>query len=163
MHYLTHARLDRIAVTPLMVQKILQSLNVNKAVGIDHIGNRILKECAESLSEPLSILFQSSLDQGIFPTSWKDAQVSAIFKQIDRQIKTNYRPISLLSCMSKVLEKIVFDHVYPFFVENNLFTDDNSGFKPNDSAINRLLSIIENIHKGFDDHMDSVFVSLDIS
>ena len=109
MHYLTHARLDRIAVTPLMVKKILQSLNVNKAVGIDHIGNRILKECAESLSEPLSILFQSSLDQGIFPTSWKDAQVSAIFKQIDRQIKTNYRPISLLSCMSKVLKKTVFD------------------------------------------------------
>ena len=163
MHYLTLARLDRIAVTPLMVKKILLSLNVNKAVGPDHVGNRILKECAESLCHPLAILFQSSLDMGVFPTCWKDAQVSSIFKQIDRQIKTNYRPISLLSCMSKVLEKIVFDHVYPFFVENKLLTDDNSGFRPNDSAINRLLSIIENIHKGFDDHMDSVFVSLDIS
>ena len=159
MHYLTHARLDRIAVTPLMVKKILLSLNTNKAVGPDHIGNYILKKCAESLCEPLAILFQSSLDQGVFPTCWKDAQVSAIFKQIDRQIKTNYRPISLLSCMSKVLEKIVFNHVYPFFILNHLLTEDNSGFRPNDSATNRLLSILENIHKGFDDHMDSIYLS----
>ena len=61
------------------------------------------------------------------------------------------------------MRKIVFNHVYPFFILNHLLTDDNSGFRPNDSATNRLLSILENIHKGFDDHMDSIFVSLDIS
>ena len=162
-HYLTDARLDRIIVTPLIVKKILLSLNTSKAVGPDQIGNRILKECAESLSEPLCNLFQSSLDQGIFPTCWKDAMVTAIFKKIDRLIKTNYRPISLLCCMSKVLEKIVFNQVYPFLILHHLLSDVNSGFKPNDSAINRLLAILESIHKGFDESKDSIFISLDIS
>ena len=162
-YYLTPARLDQIAVTPEAVKKILLSLDTSKAVGPDQIGNRILKECAESLCILLSILFKKSLDEGIFPDLWKEAVVTAIFKKIDRQVKSNYRPISLLSCISKVLEKIVFNTLYSFLILNNLLSETNSGFKPNDSAIARLLAILESIYQGLDDHKDSIFVSLDIS
>ena len=65
--------------------------------------------------------------------------------------------------MSKVLEKIVYIHVYPFLVLHGLLLDTNSGFRPNDSSINRILAILDNIYQGFDEHMDSIFVSLDIS
>ena len=62
MYYLTDAWLDHIAITLDLVKKILLSLNTNKAIGIDHILNCILKGCAESLSEDLAILSQQSKD-----------------------------------------------------------------------------------------------------
>ena len=161
--YLTHARLLNITITPTSVKNILKSLDTNKAVGPDLISNKILKECAESLSEPLSELFQKSLDEGIYPSAWKEALVSAIFKKIDRQIKTNYRPISLLSCISKVFEKLVFNDLYHFLIINKILTDINSGFRKNDSSINRLLAILEEIYQGLDNHKNSIFISLDIS
>ena len=65
--------------------------------------------------------------------------------------------------MSKVLEKNVFNHVFPYLILHQLFSEDNSGFKPNDSAINRILAILENVYRGFDDSKDSIFISLDIS
>ena len=161
--YLTCARLDRIEITPENVKKLLLSVNINKAVGPDKIHNRILKECAESLHKPLAELFQNSLNVGIFPETWKEAAVSSIFKKIDRQIKSNYRPISLLACISKIFEKLVFDKFYNYLIENNLLNANNSGFKPNDSAQNRLLAILETVYAGFDNHQDSIFISLDIS
>ena len=65
--------------------------------------------------------------------------------------------------MSKILEKIVFNHLDPFLTLHHLFSDDNSGFKPNDSAINRLLAVMEIINMGFDESSDFILVSLDIS
>ena len=152
-----------LVYTPSAVKKNILSLDTIIAVGPDRIGNRILKECAEVLYNPLSELFNKSLNEGIYPTAWKEALVTAIFKKVDRQIKTNYRPISLLSCISKVFEKLVFDKFYDYLIRNNILTDVNSGFKKNDSAINRLLAILENIYQSLDNHQDSIFVSLDIS
>ena len=114
--YLTDAKLQDITINPAIVKDILEDLNPNKANGPDGISNRILKECASSLSGPLSIIFNKSLKLGIFPEIWKDAVVSSIFKKGDRQSKANYRPISLLTCISKVFERIVFNDMYHNFV-----------------------------------------------
>ena len=89
--------------------------------------------------------------------------VSAILKKNDRQDKTNYRPISLLTCMSKVFERIVYNHLYHFLVSNNLLNNHNSGFRKNDSTINRLISLIHSIHTGLDEREDIILVLLDIS
>ena len=123
----------------------------------------MLKECAESLCGPLAFIFRLSLRLGIFPETWKEALVSAIFKKIDPTLCKYYRPISLLSCISKVFEKVVFDHTYPYLIENKLLPPHNSGFKQNDSAINRIIAMLEDIYTGLDQHEDSIFVSLDIS
>ena len=100
---------------------------------------------------------------GIFPNQWKTATVTAIFKKNNRQIKENYRPISLLSCISKVFEKIVFNQLYQYCTDNDILSDSNSGFRPNDSAINRLLHITDNIYKGLNEHNEILLVFLDIS
>jgi hypothetical protein len=117
---LTDARLNHVIITPTIVKQILLQLDVSKSTGPDQISNKILKQCADSLCEPLSLLFNKSLELGQYPSSWKIALVTAIFKKINKQIKSNYRPISLLCCISKVFERIVFNSTYKHLTDNNL-------------------------------------------
>jgi hypothetical protein len=161
--YLTDARLSSINITPTIVKNVIINLNTTKAMGQDQISNKVLKECAQSLCFPLSTLFNKSISQGIFPNSWKEALVTAIFKKSNRQLKSNYRPISLLSCISKIFERIIHDQLYSYCTANNLLTECNSGFKNFDSAINRLISITNDIHKGLDKQKEIILIFLDIS
>jgi hypothetical protein len=114
---------------PNMVRNVLLQLDILKASGPDQISNKILKECANSLCAPLALLFNKSLEIGIYPSSWKEALVTAIFKKLNRQLKYNYRPVSLLSCISKVFEKLIFNSTYTHLLTNNLLDEENSGFK----------------------------------
>jgi hypothetical protein len=72
------------------------------------------------MSKPLSDLFNKSMACHTFPDSWKRANVSPIFKKNDKQQKENYRPISLLSCVGKVMECIVYNELYDYCMANNL-------------------------------------------
>ena len=75
---------------------------------MDGVSNRILKEAIDSISEPLCKLFNKSLHQGKFPTQWKYANVIPIYKSKETFLPSNYRPVSLLSIISKVFERCVF-------------------------------------------------------
>ena len=100
-----------------------------KATGPDGIGNIILKNVAKSIYKPLSNLFNYSLRHTEFPSAWKLAHVSPVFKKGDNKLCSNYRPISLLSNTSKVFEKLVHNRIYTYLTENMLLTPHNSGFK----------------------------------
>ena len=100
--------------------RVLSNLNVSKSTGPDGIGNRILKETAPSICGPLSKLFQNTIDRGEYPESWKQAGVSALHKKGSVHDCNNYRPISLLSCISKVFEKLVFKHIYTYLTRHNI-------------------------------------------
>jgi hypothetical protein len=84
---------------------------------------------------------------GVFPSKWKVSNVCPVFKNGDKQNKSNsnYRPIALLSLVSKCLETIVFKR-YEFLIEKNLLIENNSGFKRNDSTINLLVSMLHKIY-----------------
>ena len=125
----TNAYIEPLQVTSREVYEVLINLNETKASGPDKLGNRILKMCATSLCDPLCKLFNKSLQVEKFPDSWKKAFVCPVLKKADRQIHTNYRPISLLCNMSKVLECLVFNKLYSYLISNNLLTDRNAGFK----------------------------------
>ena len=101
-----------VSTTRIEVKSILSQLDANKANGVDGIPVRILKECAEELSYPLALLFNSSLRSGRVPSLWKRAYVTPVFKAEAKDVVENYRPISLLSIPSKCLEKIVNAIVY---------------------------------------------------
>ena len=75
----------------------------------------------------------------------------------------NYRPISLLPICSKIFERLIFNELFRFFIENNLISHHQSGFKPGDSCINQLLSITHEISQSFDEGFDVRSVFLDIS
>ena len=141
----------------------MRGLNISKASGPDGISNRILRECADSLCVPLARLFNMSFQSGTFPASWKTANVVPIYKKNDRQKVSNYRPVSLLCTLSKVMERIVHTRLYEHCVSNNLLTDKNSGFKRCDSTVNQLVFITNKINEALDKKSDACLVFLDIS
>ena len=83
------------------------SLKINKSPGYDDISFNVLKKCFSSLCEPLKYLFNLSIEKGIFPDDLKIAKVTPIYKTDDKSNLSNYRPISVLSCFSKILECII--------------------------------------------------------
>ena len=124
----------------------------------------MLKNCATSLCVPISIIANKSIVSGVFPTKWKSANVVPVYKKKgDKQLPSSYRPISLLSSMSKVIERAVYNELYDHCITNNLLSEKNSGFKKGDGALNQLLHITDNIYSAFNAEKEMAGVFLDIS
>ncbi len=161
--YQTNQRLSTIDFVPNEVRKLMLKLNPNKASGPDQISYRFLKECADSLSVPLSNFFSLSMRYSYFPEKWKESHLSPVYKKAAEYLKENYRPVSLLSCISKIMGRVVYNGMYNFFKNNGILTQRNSGFKEQDSTINQLIHLCDNIYKGLDDSNDVCLVFLDVS
>ena len=97
------------------------------------------------------------------PNSWKMSNVCPIFKSGDPFLPSNYRPISLLNNIDKVLERIIFKHVYNHLKDNNFFTSYQSGFMPGDSTVNQVTSLYNNLCKALDNGFEFRVVFFDIS
>ena len=100
---------------------------------------------------------------GSFPNKWKKVNVDPGHNKGDKQILKNYRPISLLPIAGKMLERLLYDRLFEFFIANNSISKNQSGFRPGDSCINQLLSITHEIYQSFDDNLEVRAVFLDIS
>ena len=111
--------------------------------------------CSHTLANPLTKLFNNLLEKGSFPEVWKTANVCPVHKKGNKSEISNYRPISLLCNMSKVLEKVVYKRLYDYLMENNLLIEQNSGFKKNDSTINQLLKIVHKIYVDINEGKDT--------
>lgn len=90
-------------------------------------------------------------------------QCLTLFKKDNKQVKSNYRPVSLLSCLSKICEKVVFTKFYFFLESNNFFYRFQSGFRPGDSTVMQLVYIVHRIQECLDRGNEVRAVFLDIS
>ena len=118
------------------------------------ISIRMLKICEKSICKPLELIFQSCIKHGKFPNEWKS----------DKQISKNYRSVSLLPICAKVFERLIYNSLFEFFIENDyLISPNQSGFKPRDSCTNQLISITHEIYQPFDDGFEVRGVFIDIS
>ena len=135
---------------------------VNKAAGLDNLPTSVLKDTLPLIVKPLCHVLNLSLAQGKIPEAWKLARVSPIFKGGDVTDPLNYRPISVLPVMSKVLERLVFNQLYKYLNDNNLLTDSQFGFRPKFSTLLALITITENIRKALDEGLTVGFVTLDL-
>ena len=142
----TDTKLETFEITSESIVNLINELNANKAHGADQISVQMIKLCGNSISLPLYIIYNNIIEKGIFPDQWKMANVTPIHKEDNKQAIKNYRPISLLPIFAKVFERIVFHRLYNHFVSNNLITKNQSGFRPNDSVTNQLISLVEAIH-----------------
>ena len=97
------------------VFKILSKLDVNKSCGPDNVSPYVLKMCAQQITPSLTIFFNLSMRLSQVPNMWKCAYVSPIHKKGDRDKVNNYRPVSLLSIVSKIIERCIYNHIYSFF------------------------------------------------
>ena len=155
--------LSNLIITPVEVESVLKTLPLGKAVGSDEINNRTLRELAHELSFPICSLLNQSLQLGIFPDIWKDALVCPIPKGGNAASVSNYRPISLLSCLEKVPERVVFKHLYNHFRENNILSPLQSGFIPGDSTTNQLAFLYNTFCQALDFGKEVRVVFCDVS
>ena len=155
--------LNTIQITSEEIEKIITTLPLNKASGPDKINHKLLKPIAKEIAYPLKILFEKSLTENKFPKIWKEALVIPIYKKADRNLPENYRPISLLSCIGKLFERIIFQHTLDYLVENKLLYDYQSGFIPGHSTVHQLIEIYDNICRSLENKDLNCITFCDVS
>ena len=153
-------QLSRISFTELEVYEALAQLDPQKAMGCDMISPLVLKLCADTLAQPLHSFFSTCIELGTIPQEWKIHKICPIPKSGNLLEVKNYRPISLLSIVSKVLERIIFNKIIDFLRPK--FSKQQFGFQKNKSSLSQLLSsfayILEEIDKG--STVDMIFLDL---
>ncbi|XP_046686929.1 uncharacterized protein LOC124372572 [Homalodisca vitripennis] len=127
------------------VQKIIDSLKPKTSAGNDEVSAKLLKYCKNELSPILVHIINKSFSQGIFPSALKSAKVYAKHKKGDKTETSNYRPISLLSTFSKVIERVALARLLGHLKWNGLLTDRQHGFTGGRSTITALIDLIEHI------------------
>ena len=142
---------------------ITKSLKASKSQGYDNINTSLLKKIIYFIADPLSHIFNQSLLQGIYPNLFKISKVTPIFKKDDPHEISNYRPISILSSISKVLEKIVYNRLYNFLNMHNILNPNQYGFRKNHSTDLALVKIYDKITNAMANKEHVIGVFLDLS
>ena len=152
--------LSTITLTTPEVEKQLLNLNPSKAQGPDNIPTKVLKECAHTLAPSITKLFNISLLSACLPSSWKMANVIPIHKKESKHQAKNYRPISLLPVISKILERCIYNRIIDYLIPK--ITKLQHGFLRNRSTATQLLSVLTNINNILDtgDQCDTVYFDL---
>ena len=135
--------ISQIEVSVDEVKDRLSDLDTTKACGPDEIPARLLMECSEQIAPSLCSLFIYSLNKGKIPREWKSADVTPIHKKDSKEAAENYRPISLLPIVSKVLERCASNRFYTFV--KDLISALQHGFLPNSSCVTQLLPVLHSI------------------
>ena len=127
-------------------------IKTNRSPGIDCISAKLLNDAGDTISESLANIFNLSLQSGIFPDDWKLARITPIYKDGSKTECGNYRPISVISIVAKVLEKLVCNQLRSFMKENYIIINEQSGFRPYQSNETILLDStnewLRNMDKG---------------
>lgn len=130
------------------VNKALKRVNIDKGPGSDNIPPILISRCADALTTPILILFNRSLREGRFPDKWKEAHIVPIFKKGVKTKAENYRPISILNIFAKLLEKFVFDIIYPIIY--NAIPNNQHGFVRARSTVSNLAQFLTYTLKNMD-------------
>ena len=142
---------------------LLLNLSSNSATGPDGISARMLKLSASSIAAPLTNIFNLSISSGIFPSDWKNSNVVPIPKtKSPSSSPSDYRPISLLPIISKVLERHIFNYLHNFCSDNQTLSDSQFGFRPGRSTESALLSVTHSWLSSLDSHNSLCAVFFDL-
>ena len=136
--YPVDSPLSNIVLTSEEVESVLKSLPVGKAFGPDGISNQVLKELSREISPALCGFFNESLYTGIVPDSFKRAYVSPVHKVVIHLKSQTIDLYHFLSKLDKAFERLIFKYVYNHFLENNILTSFQSGFRRKDYIVNQL-------------------------
>ena len=136
-------------------------MKYNKYPGVDGIPPKLLKEIVEQISTPRVKLFNLSLEEGIVPSEWKEANITPLFKKGSRNKPEHYRPVSLTSVVCKLLKTLIIYHMLEFLVKHKLTSTSQYGFLNARSYLTNLLCFFEEITKWVDDGSPVDVVYLD--
>lgn len=144
------------------ILNMLNNLNSSKSCGPNSIPSNLLKTHATHFVEPIKYVINQSLIHGKFPDLLKIAEVCPVYKKGDKSKCENYRPISLLSNLSKLFERAMHTRLYEFLHSSDSFYKLQFGFRKNHSTNHALLSIVEEIRKNLDNKTFSCGVFVDL-
>ena len=142
--------------------KIILSLNPKKSCGYDNISNVFIRAAASELSPILTDFFTFSCNKGLFPSSLKIAKVVPILKSGDNKLTSNYRPISLLSSFSKILEKIIYNRLTNFLNKHEIFHKHQYGFREHHSTELAVFDILSTCYKSIQNNQHTCLLMLDL-
>ena len=137
--------MDNIVFNTRGVHKQLSQLNTRKATGPDNISTAILRLAAVELAPVLTKLYQFSHDQGTVPQDWRDAYIVPVFKKGERHQPSNYRPVSLTSVVSKIMEHIIHSSIMRFYDNHKILHDCQHGFRSKRSCETQLIGTLQSI------------------
>lgn len=147
-YYLSNPQMSSFFFQPITIYDVFDIVNKLKkksSYGFDEISINLIKAVIHCIAEPLTYIFNSSLQSGIVPIKLKIAKVIPVFKSGDKNVFTNYRPISLLPSFSKIIEKIVFNQVYNYIITKDILYKHQYGFRPRHSTIHPIMHFLKHI------------------
>ena len=136
--------------TTIEVKKLLNKLENKKSPGFDELSGKFLKICAPYISETLAYIFNNSISQGVYPDLLKTARVTPIFKSGEKSDPSNYRPISVLSLINKVFEKIIHTRLYKYLTKFKILYEYQFGFREGHSTTQALIEITDRLKLAID-------------
>ena len=145
------------------IEKIIHNLKNKHSFGDDGISNNLIKSLKSHILYPLEIIFNKSLSEGTIPEKFKIAHVTPIFKSNSKRELNNYRPISLLNCISKILERIVYNRMYRFLEKEKLFNKRQFGFRKSISTIDAITYFLSNLIPSLDKKEYNMAIFLDLT
>ncbi|XP_075345906.1 uncharacterized protein LOC142403538 [Mycteria americana] len=146
-----------------MVSDLLHHLDTHKSMGPDEIHPRVLKELADVLTKPLSIIYQQSWLTGEVPADWRLANVTPIFKKGRKEDPGNYRPVSLTSVPGKLMEQIILSAITRHVENNQGIKPSQHGFRKGRSCLTNLISFYDKVTRLVDEGKAVDVVYLDFS
>ncbi len=126
------------------IQNEINKLNPTKSGGADNMSPKIVRSCNEATSKPISHLINLSFATSTIPDKLKIAKVISIFKKNEKFIPGNYYPISLLSTINKLIEKMMYKRLISFLNKYHILYDYQFGFRQNHSTSMDLIEAIDN-------------------
>ncbi|KAK4832376.1 hypothetical protein QYF61_022231 [Mycteria americana] len=146
-----------------MFSDLLHHLDTHKSMGPDEIHLRVLKELADVLTKPLSIIYQQSWLTGEVPADWRLANVTPIFKKGWKEDPGNYRPVSLTSVPGKLMEQIILSAITRCVKDNQVIKPSQHGFRKGRSCLTNLISFYDKVTRLVDEGKAVDVIYLDIS
>ena len=140
----------------------LKNLNSSKSTGLDEIPARFLKDAAVFLKLPITFIINMSISENYVPDNMKIARVKPLFKKNSNLDVGNYRPVSILSIVSKILEKSVYSQLEKFLIDNNLLYELQSGFRNSYSTDTCLIHLMDHIRNNSAKGLYTGMIMLDL-
>ena len=145
------------------IKESLKSLKLNKSPGYDNISSSVVNETSGISFTLLKYIFNHSLQQGILPENLKIAKVSPIYKKDEEFLLTNCRPISVLPCFSKFLERIMYNRLFKYLSENSILYEKQFGFETSHSTEHAILLLVNQLYQSFDESKSKLGIFIDLS
>ena len=163
--YITNRNKNTIFLTPVTEQEILGIVRLFKnkySCGYDNVSMNVIKNVITSIVKPLVHICNLSLKNGCFPDDMKIAKILPIYKAGDKNVFSNYRPISLLSQFSKILEKVFSNRLTKFLNVNDIICKEQYGFRNSHSTELAILEMIEKIADAMENKKYALGIFVDL-